>query len=124
MKARLLAGCLCIFFAFIVSLSGFLYLNSECKKMVAYTETLLSVSDETELTTQVGDLLERWESCRMLFGALLKHTDADELTREFLLLGQDAESGNVGGMTLRLRELNALLQVILSGEKPDFENIL
>lgn len=124
MKKRLFAGCLCIFFAFFLSLSGFIYLNAECKKLIEQTENVLSASDETVLLMEVDRLINRWNACRTIFGALLKHSDADELTRVFLLLGRDAASKNTLDTSIRLKELNALLQVILYGEKPDFENIL
>ena len=123
MKARVIAGILCVFLSFAVSLAGFLYVRASCDELERACASALAADTDEKTFAACESLLKKWETRRELFGALLKHTDADELARAFLLLETALENRDAGAARVILANTEALIRVIFFGERPDFENI-
>ena len=123
MKARVIIGVACVFVSFAVSLAGFLYVRASCGELERGCASALAAGSDEETFAACESLLQKWETRRELFGALLKHTDADELAHAFLLLETATENRDAGAAREILTDTVALIRVIFFGERPDFENI-
>lgn len=123
MKGRVVVGILCILLSFFLSLAGFFYTRENCRELEAGCISALAAESPQTLLAESSSLLRLWDSRRDLFGALLKHSDADELARGFLLLENAVKAGDSDAADRILREMQALIRVIFYGERPDFENI-
>lgn len=123
MKGRVVVGIFCILLSFLLSLAGFLYIRENCRKLEAGCAFALTSESPQALLEESKALLRLWEARRDLFGALLKHSDADELARGFLLLENAVKAGDSDAADQILREMQALIRVVFYGERPDFENI-
>lgn len=123
MKGRFIVGIICILLSFLLSLAGFLYTRENCRLLEEGCVAALAAGSHPMLLEKSKALLTLWDDRRKLFGALLKHTDADELTRCFLQLENAVREGDAAAAERSLRETQALIRVIFYGERPDFENI-
>ncbi len=123
MKGRVIVGILCILLSFSLSLAGYSYTRENCRQLEAGCVSALTAESPQAMLAKSRSLLSLWDSRRDLFGALLKHSDADELTRGFLLLENAVKAGDSDAADQILREMQALIRVVFYGERPDFENI-
>lgn len=123
MKGRVVVGILCILLSFFLSLAGFFYTRENCRELEAGCISALTSESPQALLEESKALLRLWDARRDLFGALLKHSDADELTLRFLALEALVNEGDAAGAKRILRDTQVLIRVIFYGEQPEFENI-
>ncbi len=122
LKRLLLSGVL-IITAAALSISSFFYIRTVSEDMLERTDEIVGLYENGEdFFYETKELINRWNENSLLFGIVLKHTDADSLDRYFLILENTLRKDNVTFIRT-LRELRAFLTVCLDGEKPRADNI-
>ena len=119
---RIIPAVLCIAAALMLSAGSFFYIKAHTEKLYKLAGEVLE-ADENTAYGKAETLCKEWESSRVTFGALLKHSDADELENYFLLTEYYAEKENIEKLYDTVENCRAALTVILKGEKPDAANI-
>lgn len=122
LKRLLLSGVL-IITAAALCISSFLYIRFVSEDMLERTDRILTLyENEEDFFYETKELIDTWNDNSLLFGIVLKHTDADSLDRYFLMLESTLQEDNVTFIRT-LIELRAFLKVCLDGEKPRADNI-
>ena len=92
----------------------------------AEVETFTMLTWEGNITQAQETLLaarEGWRSNRTLLGAVLPHTELDEIERLFEAALQAAENGDLSECRMQAAELRALLRHLPEREEPSLANI-
>lgn len=117
---RLIPALICIAAAFFVSLGSYDYIKNEAEYLCSAADRVLTGNNAAE---DAYDLCEEWERVKILFGALLKHSDYDRL-EELLIKTEDfRKTGQTEELLSAVEECRTALRVILAGEKADAANI-
>ena len=122
LKRLLLSGVL-IITAAALCISSFVYIRSVSEDMLERADRIISLYEGgDEFLYEAKELIDKWNENSLMFGIVLKHTDADSLDRYFLVLENTVNADKVTFIRT-LRELRAFLIVCLEGEKPRADNI-
>lgn len=117
---RLIPAFLCVITALAISTGSYAYIKTQTEKLCGAMDGVLESGDAF---AQAIKLCEEWKSVRVTFGALLKHSDADELGKYFILIDDYAASGQKEELLEAVEGCRTAIKVILEGEKPGVANI-
>lgn len=119
---RLVPAVCCLLSALALSVGSFMFIRAETLNLCSQLEAAADSSAE-DLFTSAKKICAEWERVRTPFGALLKHSDADELEKSFLYIKDRIADGSETELREACGECVIALKVILEGEKPDTANI-
>ena len=118
---RLIPAVMCLAAALWLSAGSYMYIKSQTAQLCAAADAVLS--SENEAFENARSLCEKWEKVRVPFGSLLKHSDADELEKCFILMHDSCEASDIEALLKTAEDCRTALQVVLEGEKLSIANI-
>ena len=122
MLKRTLAGALCVLLASAVGVWGDRFLKTSTEALLQ--AACASADTPAQLLSAAQCAVQTWEQRKRPLCALIKHSDADDLSLLFAMLGQAAETGDTAEVASLLRQCRAAVEVILAGERLSWNNIL
>lgn len=124
MKGRLFAAVFCLLAALFMSVGSEKYIVKKSDELIGLIDSALNApEDSDEMYSAALASCDGWDGCEMLFGSLLKHTDADELDHNYSLIREYVKSRNTDELIETLEECKIAVKVIADGEKLRAENI-
>ncbi len=124
MKGRLFAAVFCLLAALFMSVGSEKYIVKKSNELIGLIDNALNAPEGSdEMYGAALASCDGWDGCEMLFGSLLKHTDADELDHNYSLIREYVKIRNTDELIETLEECKITVKVIADGEKPRAENI-
>lgn len=118
---RLLPAVICIAAALWLCVGSYCYIKEQTAALCAMADKVL-LNDE-RVFEAADEMCRRWDDIRGNFGALLKHSDADEFSKYFLMIRAHRASEDREALLTATRECRTALKVMLEGEKLSPGNI-
>lgn len=118
---RLIPALACIAAALWLSAGSFFYIGEQTERLTAGAEKILENGDG--VFDDALELCGKWKRVKISFASLLKHSDADELGKYFILIEAQARAGHREELLETAGNCRAALLTIREGEKPVIANI-
>ncbi len=119
---RVIPAVCCLLTALLLSSGAYAYIKNHTEKLCEQLESVLR-ADDAEAFEAAEKAFGEWEDIRSCFGALLKHSDADELEKCFLRIKDCIREGDREKLNDAARDCIIALEVVKKGEKPNAANI-
>ncbi|MCH5198126.1 MAG: DUF4363 family protein [Oscillospiraceae bacterium] len=122
MTKRIVLGSVCVIISVLLSISGWLYMKSAGNSLISSAEAALQSGEDTFLE-KAGRAVEEWEKREKIVGVIVKHEDADNVDKLYLGLKYSIYEKDFELTADYLRQCITEIKVILTGEKPGWENV-
>lgn len=122
MTKRIVIGTVCVVMSAILSIAGWLYIKSAAAALISSAETALE-SEEDAFFQQAKRAVEEWEKRGKIVGVIVKHEDADSVDKLYLSLKDSINKEDPEKTADCLQQCITEIKVILTGEKPGWENV-
>lgn len=119
---RLVPACFCIVVAMLMSVCSYGFVKRKTAEFGEKIDAVLQMNDE-DILEGAGELCNSWKSIENAYGILLKHSDADMLETDFLMMKFYADMGQTDELRELLADCRTAFTVIGEGEKPASPNI-
>lgn len=119
---RVIPALCCLLAALVLSAGAYAYIKTHTEKLCAELENVAG-SDDAAAFEAAEKAFGEWRNMRTCFGALLKHSDADELEKCFLRIADCIRGGDREKLNDAAMDCIIALKVVEKGEKPNAANI-
>lgn len=100
------------------------HLTDSMSAQIDHFSLCARLNDPTGARTAIAAAQSDWVESRTLLGAILPHSELDEIDRLFAVSRQAIENGDLPECRLRAAELSARLRHLPERERPTLANVL
>lgn len=121
---RVITAVLLVLISLLSGIGAYFYVKDVSEEIIFLSERLTQENSAGEDITKTYSALKlTWNRHSRVFSVVLKHSDADEISRCFIELEKAVEYNDTGKIHDILIHLTAFVRVVLQGEAPTVENI-